>query len=66
MTVNDINNVTREITMFRTSYAMIMSKGDVSEPLHDLISHLEESIPPHQMKIVRSFSPIRELLRTMA
>jgi len=65
MTVNDINNVTREITMFRTSYAMIMSKGDVSEPLHDLISHLEESIPPHQMKIVRSFSPIRELLRTM-
>jgi hypothetical protein len=65
MTCDDINNVARELTKLKSSYTTIMSNGDVSEPLHYLINHLEDAIQPRQISISRSFSPIRALLKTM-
>jgi hypothetical protein len=65
MTLNDINNVAREFAKFKKSYTTIMTTGDVSQPLHDLNSRLEDVLWPHQISISRSFSPIRDLLQTM-
>jgi hypothetical protein len=64
-TVNDINHVARELAGLKSSYAAIVARPNASKPLHDLISRFEDAVSPCQMRISRSFSPIRELLRAM-
>lgn len=64
-TVNDINHIARELANLKNSYAMIMTKGDVSHPLHDLMEGLEDAVMPHQRNISHSFSPIWDLVKAM-
>jgi hypothetical protein len=64
-TLENVNLASRELVSHRSLLSVVMEQDDVKEPLQSLSRDFEIDTQGHRLRIARSFSPIRDLLRRM-
>ncbi|KAK0468121.1 uncharacterized protein EV420DRAFT_1502983 [Desarmillaria tabescens] len=65
-TIDDINDGIQKLSGLRTSFAAAPTEEPVSEFLQALFTSVDDILQVHSTRIRRSFSPIRELLRSIS
>ncbi|KAK0498555.1 hypothetical protein EDD18DRAFT_1104080 [Armillaria luteobubalina] len=64
--VDDINDGVQKLSGLKVSFAAPPTEGPVTESLQALFTSIDDILQVHAARIRRSFSPIRELLRSMS
>ncbi|KAK0231021.1 hypothetical protein IW262DRAFT_1341747 [Armillaria fumosa] len=65
-TVDDINDGVQKLLGLKVSFAAAPTEEPVTESLQALFTSIDDILQVHSTRIRRSFSPIRELLRSMS
>ncbi|KAK0206318.1 hypothetical protein DFS33DRAFT_578831 [Desarmillaria ectypa] len=65
-TIDGINDGIQKLSRLRASFAAAPTEEPIFEFLQDLFTSTDDILQVHSTRIRRTFSPIRELLRTMS